>query len=124
VKKELGADDYEAIETNETFSTGRRKYNVTFYAVKDGVRSVISNHLGMRLISKTNTAYMVCQRRAKLPSVAMHLSNESPVEGAARCSSAAAAAALHTPFMRQLQPASITVVPSRPTLSCQGCGAK
>lgn len=63
VKDLLGADEYEVIETNEYFQTGRRKYNAIFYKVNDeGKRDEVARRVAMRLLSNENKPYMVCQR--------------------------------------------------------------
>ena len=70
VAKELGADKFDIIETDQTFRTGRRKYNISFYKVVGGDKLFISRHLAMRLVSSTNNAYMVCLRSPILSSEA------------------------------------------------------
>ena len=102
VKKEMGADSYELIETEEKFSTGRRKYEVVFF---DSNLTVISRHIAMRLLSRSNSPYIVCQRQAKMSSehgTTMHTTPERDVN-------------------RQRK-ASMSIVAPEPTLTCRGCG--
>jgi histone deacetylase 1/2 len=63
LKKELAADYFETIETPEFFSTGRRKYKCIFFKLDGNKQPVqISTHSAMRLVSKKNHAYIVCNR--------------------------------------------------------------
>ena len=97
IKKELGADEYEAVETTETFGTGRRKYDIIFYSKATGVRVEISRHVGMKLTSRTGVAYLVCKRTPK------------------------DVIALPATQPRATPPQASTMVPPRPSLLCCNC---
>ena len=63
IKRELGADECEVIETEELFGTGRRKYCAIFYKITaEGKRVELERRMAMRLVNKTtNEPYMVCK---------------------------------------------------------------
>ena len=121
VQKELGADCFETIETHEVFSTGRRKYNIDFYKFRDGKKNLVSRHLGMRLVSKANKAYMVCLRQPK--------GSEPDYEEA---KSPAPSYSPSAPDKDEVPPPCFAIPPAahstivsgnpKPTITCNGCG--
>jgi histone deacetylase 1/2 len=63
LKQYLKAVTYEVKDLGEIFSTGRKKYEVSFYGsnISSGVRYLISKHDGMQLASKKGGTYLVCK---------------------------------------------------------------
>jgi len=54
VAKNYGADGYDTLEAEGTWSTGRRKYYIEFYKKVNGAKQLIAIHLGMRLLTANN----------------------------------------------------------------------
>lgn len=100
VKSYLKAVSHDVKDTGETFSTGRKKYLVTFYGSNIGssTRYVLSQHDGMQLLSKKGNLYMVCRLSPR---------EEQPV-------------ATPAPTL-PLPTSTITVTPPLPTLTCVKC---
>lgn len=62
LKKYLHAVYYEVNDLGETFTTGRKKFEVSFFGSGLGqARTLISKHDGMQLVSKAGGTYMVCK---------------------------------------------------------------
>ncbi len=104
VKNELHADGFDAIQTDDAFSSGRKKYHIIFYTkpVLAGSRIEISRHVGMKLVSRKGSTYFVCQRAPI--DVGPHL----PMP--------------YTPI-KSVPTSTIAIVPPRPCLMCCNCGA-
>lgn len=123
VQRELGADSFDSIETGDTFNTGRRKYDVNFYNVRDGKKFLISCHLGMRMISKSNVPYMVCLRQ---PKNAADESKRPPpnYSPSSPCSPIPADSSTSTSACSSSTPtqSSIVLTTPSPSITCDGCG--
>jgi hypothetical protein len=104
VKRELNADGFDALETDDSFSSGRKKFQINFYTkpVLAGSRIVISRHVGMKLVSRNGAVYYVCQRNPI--DTGPHL--PTPYE----------------PMAMQLPRSTIAVAPPRFCLMCVKCG--
>ena len=67
VKQALGADSYEVIDTQLSYSTGRVRYEARFYKGKGRERQLITTRDAMELIGKSSCKkYFVC-RAAERP---------------------------------------------------------
>jgi hypothetical protein len=106
MKAYVKAVAYEIKEMPETFTTGRQKYEITFYGsnIGSGTRYVISKHDGMQLRSKKGRPYMVCKLTPREESML------PPV--------------LDTPTTANVTPTRATITPQPPqlTLTCLKCG--
>lgn len=67
LQRELRATGAHIYLRPDTFSTGRAKYEVVFYATVNGETRLISTHIGMRFTSKRGAPYYVCQRAVAAP---------------------------------------------------------
>jgi len=102
VKKLLGADTYNLVETTDTFSTGRRKYVVTFF--KD--KAEIEKRLAMRLLSKDNRPYFVCKNKALESEIQVNRDPEPVPEPSYSPSAPDSPDCTHTPINAKLFSAS------------------
>ena len=67
LKQQYNADYFESVETDRSFSTGRRIYRISFYRRgEEGKRQVLAEHTGMRLVGPEGQPYMVCKREPDL----------------------------------------------------------
>jgi len=113
VKAALHAATYTIMKTDERFSSGRAKYSITFYGsnIASGTRYIISVHDGMQLLSKKGNPYMVCKLTPQDCPPQPPDIQRTPAEAQPDLQRDPGAA-----------PATISVQPSQPILTCSKCG--